>query len=130
MNLTQEEWLTKGLLVVNYRRILIDTGEANKPEYVSLLRETLDNLKAQISKVIITHWHHDHVGGLEGVLSLYPSKQWPCAIHCTCRNVYIIVAVGTQNSEKNFGLAWVAWLVPRDKRSMLFKVPIRICLNS
>lgn len=56
------------------RRILIDTGEANKPEYVSLLRETLEQLKAHISKVIITHWHHDHIGGLEGVCSLYPSE--------------------------------------------------------
>ena len=53
-------------------RILIDTGEPNKPEYVSLLRETLERLKAQISKIIITHWHFDHIGGLDGVCSLYP----------------------------------------------------------
>lgn len=24
--------------------------------------------KAKISKVILTHWHNDHVGGLDGVL--------------------------------------------------------------
>ena len=88
----------KSTVAINYRRILIDTGEANKPEYVSLLRETLDKLKAQISKIIITHWHHDHVGGLEGVLSLYPSKRF---IHC---GMCVICFVGTQNSEKKFGL--------------------------
>ena len=57
-----------------YRRILIDTGEANKSEYVNLLRETLERLKAKICKIIITHWHHDHIGGLDGVCSLYPSE--------------------------------------------------------
>ena len=57
-------------------RILIDTGEANKPEYVSLLKETLEKLKARVSQVIITHWHHDHIGGLEGVCSLYPSELY------------------------------------------------------
>ena len=51
-------------------RILIDTGEANKPEYVSLLRETLQQHQAAIQHVLITHWHHDHIGGLKGIFPL------------------------------------------------------------
>lgn len=53
-------------------RILIDTGEANKPDYLSLLKETLSKLNASVSQVLITHWHHDHLGGAVGVASLYP----------------------------------------------------------
>lgn len=51
-------------------RILIDTGEADKPEYVSLLKETLQQHQAAIHHVLITHRHHDHIGGLEGVYPL------------------------------------------------------------
>ena len=51
-------------------RVLIDTGEANKPEYVSLLRETLQQHKTTIQHVLITHRHHDHIGGLEGISPL------------------------------------------------------------
>lgn len=50
------------------RRILIDTGEADRRDYCVLLSETLERLGARISKVVITHWHHDHLGGLEGVI--------------------------------------------------------------
>lgn len=54
----------------SYSRILVDTGEPNKPEYVSLLRETLQQHKSGIHQVLITHRHHDHIGGLEGIFPL------------------------------------------------------------
>ena len=52
------------------RRVLIDTGEKNKPEYLKQLHQTLTDNNISIGHVVITHWHHDHVGGLDGVLSL------------------------------------------------------------
>lgn len=66
--------------------ILIDTGEGTD-EYVPLLERALkgatdaehvsagteghgEELKSWVSDIILTHKHHDHVGGLKSVLSL------------------------------------------------------------
>jgi len=54
------------------RRALIDTGEG-KPEYASLLASVLQNEKAAVSSVYITHHHHDHIGGIPSVLDSSPS---------------------------------------------------------
>lgn len=51
-------------------RILIDTGEPNKPDYISLLQETLTSLKTRLNQVLITHWHYDHTGGVAEVYKM------------------------------------------------------------
>lgn len=51
------------------KRALIDTGEENNSEYISSLTSTLEKYKVKISNIIITHWHHDHIGGLFDVLN-------------------------------------------------------------
>ena len=59
--------------------ILLDTAEG-KPEYLSVLSSALDTLPAapptlpDISDIIISHWHLDHIGGLPTVLSLLLSR--------------------------------------------------------
>lgn len=55
------------------RRILCDTGEANKPEYVKHLKSVLVDEKATISDIILTHWHYDHIGGVKDVLKCLKS---------------------------------------------------------
>ena len=62
-------------------RILIDTGEPGKPDYLTLLKETLSRLNAVVSQVLITHWHYDHLGGVVGVASLCPGKVHPITPH-------------------------------------------------
>lgn len=52
-------------------RILIDAGDLGPSslEYVSLLKKTLRDLgeDVRIGKILITHWHHDHLGGVKAV---------------------------------------------------------------
>jgi len=53
-------------------RLLIDTAEG-RPSWISALRRTLDEEKASVQKALITHWHHDHVGGISDLLEVSPA---------------------------------------------------------
>ncbi|XP_018329655.1 endoribonuclease LACTB2 [Agrilus planipennis] len=52
------------------RRILIDTGDANVPQYLNHLQSVLHDEGIDISHILISHWHHDHMGGVKDVLEL------------------------------------------------------------
>lgn len=56
------------------KRVLIDTGEDDHPEYISLLKDVLGKNKISLSSIILTHWHPDHIGGLKQVLDLVDDK--------------------------------------------------------
>lgn len=53
--------------------ILIDTGEG-LDSYIPVLKIALESPsnpdKEDVSDIIISHWHHDHVGGIPSVLAL------------------------------------------------------------
>lgn len=57
------------LLGSGKRRILIDTGEG-KPAWADSLRSVLCDENATIETVLISHWHHDHVGGIRDLQSI------------------------------------------------------------
>jgi len=46
------------------KRILVDTGEKDKTEYIAALKGVLESENASLQEIIITHWHYDHVGGI------------------------------------------------------------------
>ena len=51
-----------------HSRLLVDTGDGQQPEYYENLSKALKSAGVEISSVILTHWHHDHVGGILGVV--------------------------------------------------------------
>ncbi|KAJ1642227.1 Beta-lactamase-like protein 2 [Coemansia asiatica] len=48
------------------RRLLVDTGDGAQPEYLKLLYQTLGD--SRIDRILITHWHNDHTGGIPAIL--------------------------------------------------------------
>lgn len=50
---------------------MIDTGEG-KPAWIANIKEVLRKENISISKAIITHWHHDHQGGIKHLLESSP----------------------------------------------------------
>jgi ribonuclease/clavin/mitogillin len=59
------------LIGTGKRRILLDTGEG-RPSWAALLRDILKNEDATVETVLLSHWHHDHVGGVDDVLRMCP----------------------------------------------------------
>ncbi|OIW26402.1 metallo-beta-lactamase superfamily protein [Coniochaeta ligniaria NRRL 30616] len=62
------------LLGTGPRRLLVDTGEG-KPSWIAALRKTLAEEKAHVAKALITHWHHDHVQGIDDLLEYSPQTE-------------------------------------------------------
>lgn len=66
--------------MINNRRVLIDSGdEETAPEFTKLLKDVLDSENAEIEHLVITHWHHDHIGGAQAVQNLLKSSSKPTA---------------------------------------------------
>lgn len=57
------------------RRVLIDTGDADKKPYIEALGKFLDSEQVEIDQIVITHWHHDHIDGVQDVQRLERAKN-------------------------------------------------------
>ncbi|XP_055387391.1 beta-lactamase-like protein 2 homolog [Condylostylus longicornis] len=64
------------LIGTGKERILIDAGDANVPKYVQLLKRVLKEEDAKIKDIILTHWHHDHIGGVKDILRDEKCRVW------------------------------------------------------
>lgn len=57
------------------RRILFDTGDSNVPDYIGHLRQVILDERILINDIIVSHWHHDHVGGVDDVLDVIENRD-------------------------------------------------------
>ncbi|OQO01634.1 hypothetical protein B0A48_12670 [Cryoendolithus antarcticus] len=62
------------LIGTGRERLLIDTGHG-LPAWKESVKKVLDDEKAEVSKVILTHWHPDHVGGVTDLKALQPHVE-------------------------------------------------------
>lgn len=49
------------------KRILVDAGNPGFPEYVSSLKNVLEERNVSLQSILVTHWHADHVGGVPDI---------------------------------------------------------------
>nr|ACO14899.1 Beta-lactamase-like protein 2 homolog [Caligus clemensi] len=56
-------------------RTLVDTGDGNSPEYIKNLSYVSQQEGFSLSDIIITHWHDNHIGGIDSVLNIFDSKD-------------------------------------------------------
>lgn len=62
------------LIGTGRRRILLDTGEG-RPVWLASLKATLEQENATVSTALLSHWHYDHVNGVEDLLRLSPGTK-------------------------------------------------------
>nr|CAH0108731.1 unnamed protein product [Daphnia galeata] len=55
------------LIGTGKRRILLDTGDGQVPEYFDLLKSVLKEQQVTLDHILVSHWHPDHVGGVETI---------------------------------------------------------------
>ncbi|KAL1491659.1 hypothetical protein ABEB36_012222 [Hypothenemus hampei] len=92
------------ILGTGKRRILIDTGDADVPQYINHLRNVLAFENIALAHILLTHWHHDHIGGLNDILEELPEFTENCEIWKYPRNEdsYIHEDLGSLKDGQEF----------------------------
>lgn len=55
------------ILGTGNRRLLLDTGEPDKLDYIENLKQVLSKESISLEHIVLSHWHGDHVGGLKDI---------------------------------------------------------------
>lgn len=63
-------------MLLSFSRILLDTGDRDQPPYIENLKNVLKTENASIGTILLTHWHHDHIGGVLDVLPMISSGMF------------------------------------------------------
>lgn len=54
--------------------MLIDTSDQGQQQYLQNIKTVLDEQNVNIQEIVLTHWHHDHVGAVKELCSLLKGK--------------------------------------------------------
>ena len=83
------------------KRTLIDTGESDNMDCFNAIKSTIESENAEIDKILLTHWHPDHVGGLSKIKAeLCPNAQVFKADLKRCENDFISALKSNENPKK------------------------------
>jgi len=47
----------------------LDAGEPDDLHYLKRLDEVLKEENIDLEHIVVTHWHHDHIGGVHNVVN-------------------------------------------------------------
>ncbi|GAB0090228.1 Beta-lactamase-like protein 2 homolog [Sergentomyia squamirostris] len=62
------------LIGTGRKRLLLDAGAPDRPEFIDNLVKVLKEENAVIDNIVITHWHGGHLDGLKDVLQINEAK--------------------------------------------------------
>ncbi|ETN46050.1 uncharacterized protein HMPREF1541_00233 [Cyphellophora europaea CBS 101466] len=62
------------LLGTGPERILLDTGEG-RDSWRDALSSTLKSESCTVTTALLSHWHHDHIGGVSALRALHPNTS-------------------------------------------------------
>ncbi|XP_067007624.1 beta-lactamase-like protein 2 homolog isoform X2 [Anabrus simplex] len=71
------EGVSQNLRFLLEGRVLLDTGDPNVPQYITNLHDVLKKEGVNLEHIIITHWHHDHIGGVKDVMDSVKNDYTP-----------------------------------------------------
>jgi glyoxylase-like metal-dependent hydrolase (beta-lactamase superfamily II) len=54
----------------------LDAGEPDDLHYITRLDEVLKEENIDLEHIVVTHWHHDHIGGVHNVVNRVHSGKF------------------------------------------------------
>lgn len=54
----------------------MDAGERDDIQYLKILEDVLKEENTDLEHIIVTHWHHDHIGGVHDVVNRFNNGEF------------------------------------------------------
>lgn len=54
----------------------MDAGEPDDLHYIKRLDEVLKEENIDLEHIVVTHWHHDHIGGVHNIVNRINSGEF------------------------------------------------------